>query len=159
VPSTILFGRLRRISSGTPFEDASASDNFVFNYGCVNNFAWFWFSPYGSPFVLARMKFNLGARWKICAWGFCPSCLNFGVLRGSKHGKVGQKNNPWMLKKKFVTSRLESRWCFMRLSIWITWGHKMWYVEIFENSSCINLFKNLFSISFAKFANSHIVKK
>jgi hypothetical protein len=53
-----------------------------------------------------------------------------------------------------VTSRLESKWCLRRLSFWTTWGHQMWYVEVFESfKSCIKLFRNLLWIYFVKFTS------
>ncbi len=49
-----------------------------------------------------------------------------------------------------MTHRLKSRWCLRWLSFWTTWGHQMWYVEVFESfKSYINLLKNLLSIYFA----------
>ncbi len=39
---TLILGR-------TPIVGVSANDNFVFNYGQVFSFAWFWFCPYGTP--------------------------------------------------------------------------------------------------------------
>ncbi len=63
-------------------------------------------------------------------------------------------------KQKIVTSILESRWCFRRLSFWITWGHQMWYIECFESfKSYINLKKTLLSIYFAKFSNLSYCEK
>ncbi len=54
-----------------------------------------------------------------------------------------------------MTSILKCRWCLRRLSFWTTWRHQMWYFEVFETfKSCINLFKNLLSIYFVKFAKS-----
>jgi len=44
----ILLWWLGGILNGAPFASEVASNNFVLNYGCVNNFAQFWLCPYGT---------------------------------------------------------------------------------------------------------------
>jgi hypothetical protein len=63
-------------------------------------------------------------------------------------------------KQEFVTSRLKTRWCFMRLSFWTTWGHQMWYVKFLKVSKVVStFFKTYFQSTSQNLPIGHIVRK
>lgn len=73
--SMIIFQCLGRTLNEAPFAGTNINDNLIFNYGCINNFAQFWFYPFDTFFMSIGTKFSHGVRCGICTCfkGFCSS--------------------------------------------------------------------------------------